>query len=206
MTKESFLSGKQLTAKQNGYELVIANDREAENPRNKYNLGKMIFFGDYSYLGDEHNLANEREFLTSDLWRETEVVLNLYVADTENQKILLDPISQNQKPVGRIVAPHNRIVYWFGKFDDEAMDTTIDELIDEVQEYNDFLNDNLLRFSVKSPTGQVIESVGGFSASMPTADILKIMKNATNARNHFMFDTLLPQMQNGTKSNNDFMM
>ena len=45
--------------KRNGYKLIVAPDMEPDNPREKYNLGDMRFFGDYSHLGDQHEFKDK---------------------------------------------------------------------------------------------------------------------------------------------------
>jgi len=188
-----------LETERNGYRLIVASDMEPDDPRGKYNLGIMLFWNDKSYLGDDHEFKGkngELKFQQSQLWRETEIVLNLFVDDSDGIKISTKPIKDKSEMAdGKIIATYARIVYWFGEFSHDTMDMACNELIREINEYNDYLNDNMVRYSVITPEGRVIDSVGGFSVDAPIKDTIKAMGEVSNKRNRFLFDAMLREME-----------
>jgi hypothetical protein len=180
-----------METERNGYKLVIMRDAEPENPREKYNLGDMFFIWDYGHLSDESDFKNEKDFSRGDLWDDVEIILEMYTDDSDGLRISTTPFKADRRPSGRIVATYDKIKYWFGTFTDETMDITIQTLQREVAEYNDYINDNTLRFSVYSPERRCIDSIGGFPATAPAEETINAMREAANKRNRFLFDALM---------------
>jgi hypothetical protein len=163
------------------YRVEIWQDGESESPREWDNLGLMLCFHPRYELGDEHGFANiddGREYIKSD---ECVVVLPLFLYDHSGISIASNTEYPFNCPwdssmIGWLVVTKEKMMFEYGKIDDESVEKAICLLQDEVRTYRMYLTGDIWGFTIeegvmcescKRVEWEVVDSCGGFYGSDP---------------------------------------
>lgn len=132
------------------YILEIEQDDNATNPREWWQLGKIVIFSSkYYYLADNNDFEDVEEF--KDFTKNNEVVyLPICLLDHGEISISCSSFSctWNSEQVGYIYTTKEDIINMYGEYNEETQEKVNKNLIDEIKEYNMYLTGDVYRYTL----------------------------------------------------------
>lgn len=162
--------------------LEIYLDEYAENPRDWNNLGTIVYYHKDYILGDQKMSYEDMEYYIKTQF----LAIPIYAYEHGQISIKAIPGNNPTYPfndrwdsyfVGFICMSKAKIIQEYGSLDD--LTPIVQNLINEVQTFNDYLNGNCYRYEIKEPHKcdlgenhyELIDSCSGFIGDYE--DILK---------------------------------
>jgi hypothetical protein len=164
---------------QDGNTLNIFRDEiNDQDPRREYdNLGKMICFHRRYNLGDKTDLRSSEFSSWADLKKhiinrcDPAVVIPVFMIDHSGIAIRaernfsdVDPGCWDSGQIGFIYADKKTIREWFNvkKITKKSREKARENLLSEIETYNDYLTGNVYGYTITDPTGEILDSCYGF--------------------------------------------
>jgi len=155
----------------NGYQILIYPDPEAENPREWDNFGKMLCVHGRYELGDQHRDVSPDD---ADSWESLMqlvedqlggvIALPMYMLDHSGLRISTedfgDPWDSGQ--IGYVYVPVSKVIAEYGELSDEVQQKVLETLKAEVAVYDSYVSGGAVRYELIGPGGEQVEAVGGF--------------------------------------------
>lgn len=188
------------TIKRKGYTLEIT-EADMSDPRiyKDLHLGKMICFHRRYNLGDKHDFRDPHEFqqFLEDNKNEIYCALPLYLYDHSGITMSTTPFNDpwDSGQVGYIYCT-KKDVEDLGLNPDEAHEHIEESLKDEVKEYDEWLTGDppYYEYIITDGDNTIVESRSLFKYD-DFKNMIKEMKNRTDAEFGFLFDSLLKQQE-----------
>ena len=157
--------------------LIIEQDEYAESPREWCNLSKMIFFGNHSHLGDNHNI-NSRDYEDFNEMEEAlhkiydiAVIKKIYGYSHSGLTISTSPFScpWDSGVLGfAIVTKEDVRENWSIKNVTKKYREHSERIIDgEIETLDQYVRGDVYSFIVEDLDGEVIDSCSGFYGDNP---------------------------------------
>lgn len=127
------------------YILEIEQDDNATNPREWWQLGRIVIFSSkYYHLADNNDFEDVEEF--KDFTKNNEVVyLPIYLLD--NGEISLSCTWDNEQ-IGYIYTTKEDVMIMCGVYNEDARKIANKNLINEIKEYNMYLTGDVYRYTL----------------------------------------------------------
>lgn len=167
------------TIEYRGQLIKIYQDEDARDPRDWDNLGTMICFHNQYELGDEHELRTEdfdnwdgvKQYLMKE--KNAFIILSLFLYDHSGLRMKIGSFSGllaqghaefDSGQVGFIyVTPEDvRKCYMVKRITEKIRNQVRNNLISEVNTYDDYLSGNVYGFMSETSDGEDIDSCWGF--------------------------------------------
>lgn len=132
------------------YILEIEQDDNAINPREWWQLGRIVIFSNkYKYLADNNDFEDVEEF--KDFAKNNEVVyLPIYLLDHGVISISCSSFSctWDSGQIGYIYTTKEDIMIVYGAYNEDARKIANKNLINEIEEYNMYLTGDMYRYTL----------------------------------------------------------
>jgi len=153
------------------YIVTVKYDDSPENPREWYNMGKMVCFDKRYSLGDKHyynpNDYNSFEELKKDILKNEKVgvILPLYLYEHGGVCVKTSPFSCSfdSRQIGFIFSTREEILKNFrGKILTEKLKTSVEKCLQkEVEVYSQYLNGEIYGYEI-TKNGKYFDSTYGY--------------------------------------------
>ena len=146
-----------------GHTIKIEQDRDPINPREDDNVGTMVIFGKYKYIGDKHDYRSPealQEFFDEN--KDSVVYLPIYLYDHSGITISTSPFScrWDSGQVGFIYATKAKVIEEYGAFSREAQEQAKGRLDGEVETCDTYIKGEVYDYTID---GELCDdSCGGF--------------------------------------------
>lgn len=184
--------------KSNGLTLKVGIDDDPLNPRKDYeHLGQLLCWHRRYCLGDDNPYEYPQKFIEDkELQAQIAVKIDVYLMDHGNLYLAhhnflhVDPQCFDSGKVGIIYATKSVVEKEYGNLSDEALQKTRECLIQEIKEYDNYLNGSYYYFTIEGLEGECLDSCGSFSGNS-MEDILKEMKENCILEYSRLFDKMI---------------
>jgi hypothetical protein len=172
--------------KYNGLTLTIEYDDYTNyNPREENNnLGKMLCWHRKYDIGDDNPYDSPVEFWENkELQEEIFALRKVYMLHhggviVSDAPFACDPNGRDSGIVGIVYAAKDEVVQRYGELNDEIKELVIQDLSQEIADYNDYLNPNYRSYVIEGLDGEILESCGGFGYD-EELELLQDMKRSS---------------------------
>jgi len=155
----------------NNRTLKVFQDDSSDSPRRWDNLSKMIFIGNYSHLGDNHDFHGEHESFEAHQKHivkqmDVAIILPVYAYIHSGMTISLTPFNcrWDSGKLGWVVVTKEAIRENWGikNVTKKYIDKTIDIVRGEIKTLDQYISGDVYGFQVCDENGEVEDSCWGF--------------------------------------------
>jgi len=142
--------------------LVIEQDSQVETPREWDNLGTMVFLGNYSHLGDKHEIETVEE---ANKIERRSISLPVYMYSHSGETISTTPFSctWDSGKLGFIYVTQSKAMKYFGwkSITPKRKKKLLEYLEREVETLDQYIKGEVYGFTLSEPNNEV-DSCWGF--------------------------------------------
>lgn len=183
-----------MQTKLNGITLHVNIDEMPPHPRKDCdNLGTLLGWHRHYDFSDKNNYPTRKDFYDSEEAKNIYVSLPVYLLDHSGLFLSVTDFNDpwDSGLLGVIYCTKEQAEKWFGTLPDKQV--IKDELRNEIEAYNNYLNGCWYGFYIEGLNGEVEDACGGFYQDKDFCDLLGDMKEYVDSQYQPLFDKLAAQ-------------
>lgn len=187
-----------MEVKSKGLTLKVEIDEDPINPRIDYeNIGVMLCWHRKYSLGDKNPYSMPQDFYNDkELQDSIAVKLSVFMLDHSGLYLRhrpfldVDPQGFDSGKIGVIYATKSAVEKEYGSLSEETLQKTRECLIQEIKEYDNYLNGSYYYFTIEGLEGECLDSCGSFTGNS-LEEIFMQMKKYCSLEYSELFDKMI---------------
>lgn len=178
-----------------GLTLSIEPEIEPIDPRESENITTLYGWHRRYSLGDKNPYPEPDDFFESDEYKDIYVSLPVFLLDHSGLHVSVNDFNDpwDSGRLGTIFITKEKAKEVFGEFSPAVYKACVQTLIEEVEEYEAYLNGDVYMFTVINENGDILDGCGNFSGYKSDKTLLSAMRENTDDIYAFLFDELITE-------------